>query len=247
VREFVRSNLLGLIAIFIALGGTAIALPGRNTVDSGDIKNHQVKTRDLAKRAVTGAKLRPGSVDSSKVIDDSLTGRDVDESTLDLPAAGEQATTRETIVVSPAELTPSLAGEPEIALSFNRPAVFFNPSTDNRVAATLAVPANRLPGSDLRVSVVWDANGTGDATWATEFAILEPGPVVAVSEGADAAGNSPAVNTEVETTVLNVPAGAVRNGDVLSLKIARNADAPSDTLPVFALLRAVEIRYAASG
>jgi hypothetical protein len=243
VREFVRSNLLGLIAIFIALGGTAIALPGRNTVDSGDIENRQVKAQDLARRSVTRAKLRPGSIDSSKVVDDSLTGRDIDESTLDLTANPTQRTT----VISPAELTPSLSGEPEINLSFNRPAVFFNPSTDNRVGATLAVPADRLPGSNLQVSVVWDANGTGNATWASEFATLKPGPVVPLPEGADVTGNSPAVNTEVETAVLTIPAGAVQNGDVLSLKIARNADAPSDTLPVFALLRAVEIRYTADG
>jgi hypothetical protein len=35
------------LALVVALGGTAIALPGKNTVNSGDIKNRQVKPADL--------------------------------------------------------------------------------------------------------------------------------------------------------------------------------------------------------
>jgi len=35
---------LGVIAILIALSGTSIALPGKNTVDSGDIKKNAVKS-----------------------------------------------------------------------------------------------------------------------------------------------------------------------------------------------------------
>jgi hypothetical protein len=51
-----------------------------------------VQTGRLANQAVTNAKLAPDSVDSATVLDDSLTGADVDESTLDLSslfAAGE--------------------------------------------------------------------------------------------------------------------------------------------------------------
>jgi len=73
---FIRSNVFGLIAIFIALGGTAGALSGKNKVDSGDIKKGNVKQSDLGAGAVT----------SVKVADDSITGIDVLESSLDLPA-----------------------------------------------------------------------------------------------------------------------------------------------------------------
>ena len=79
---YLRQNVLGLIAIFIALGGTAGALTGKNTVDSGDIKNGQVKLKDLKPNAVNGA----------IVADDSLTGDDVDESTL-TGVAGPQGAT----------------------------------------------------------------------------------------------------------------------------------------------------------
>ena len=69
---YLRQNLLGLIAIFIALGGTAAALDGKNTVDSGDIKNGQVKTKDL----------KANAVNSAVVADNTITGDDVDEATL---------------------------------------------------------------------------------------------------------------------------------------------------------------------
>ena len=85
MSEYIRRNVLGVVAIFIALGGTAAALPGKNTVDSGDIKKGQVKTRSLGKAAVTGPKLAPDSVDGSKVADNSLTSADVDESSLEIP------------------------------------------------------------------------------------------------------------------------------------------------------------------
>jgi hypothetical protein len=46
VSGHVRSNVVGYVAVFLALTGTAIALPGKNSVNSGDIKNNQVKSVD---------------------------------------------------------------------------------------------------------------------------------------------------------------------------------------------------------
>jgi hypothetical protein len=43
---------IALVALFAALGGTAVALEGRNSVRSDDIKNGQVRTPDIRKRAV---------------------------------------------------------------------------------------------------------------------------------------------------------------------------------------------------
>jgi hypothetical protein len=43
---------IALIALFAALGGTAVALDGRNSVRSDDIKNGQVRKPDIRKRAV---------------------------------------------------------------------------------------------------------------------------------------------------------------------------------------------------
>jgi hypothetical protein len=53
-RHF-RSNVVGYIALFcFAITGTAYALPGTNSVNSGDIKNRQVKRVDLAPDILAG-------------------------------------------------------------------------------------------------------------------------------------------------------------------------------------------------
>jgi hypothetical protein len=40
---------VAFVALLAALSGSATALQGKNTVDSGDIKNGQVKNKDLGK------------------------------------------------------------------------------------------------------------------------------------------------------------------------------------------------------
>ena len=72
VSRHIRHNIWGIVAVFIALTGTAAALPGKNGVDSGDIKKGNVKLADIGANAV----------DSSKVVDNSLTGADIQESSL---------------------------------------------------------------------------------------------------------------------------------------------------------------------
>jgi hypothetical protein len=73
---------VAFIALLAALSGTAVALPGKNSVDSGDIKNKQVKGKDLANNAVTSKKVKNSSVTGGDVKNDSLTGSDINESTL---------------------------------------------------------------------------------------------------------------------------------------------------------------------
>ena len=96
MSRHLRHNVVGYVALFcFAIGGVAQALPGKNKVDSGDIKKGQVKVSDLAGGAVTEPKLADGAVtnpklaqdavDGSKVAADSLGGADVDESSLEIP------------------------------------------------------------------------------------------------------------------------------------------------------------------
>jgi hypothetical protein len=75
---------VAFIALGLALGGTSYAVvkPGKNSVG----------TRQLRNSAVTAAKLKAGAVDSTKVRDDSLTGQDINESTLTaVPSAAQAA------------------------------------------------------------------------------------------------------------------------------------------------------------
>jgi hypothetical protein len=73
---------VAFIALLAALSGTAVALPGTSSVDSGDIKNKQVKGKDLANNAVTGKKVKNSSLTGADVRNDSLTGSDINEGTL---------------------------------------------------------------------------------------------------------------------------------------------------------------------
>jgi len=69
VRDHVRSNVVGYVAVFIALTGTAYAvdgpLPGQDQVGSADIINGEVKTNDLGADAVATGKIGDGQVQSS--------------------------------------------------------------------------------------------------------------------------------------------------------------------------------------
>jgi hypothetical protein len=56
VRErLTYANVIATTALFVALGGGAYALEGRNTVDAGDLKKNAVKPPEIAKNAVKKA------------------------------------------------------------------------------------------------------------------------------------------------------------------------------------------------
>lgn len=87
---------------FVALAGTAQALPGTNSVDSGDIIDGEVRRVDIAGSAVNSSKvadgtitgvdlldgsvgvndLAPNAVNTTKVLDNSLNGADVTNGSL---------------------------------------------------------------------------------------------------------------------------------------------------------------------
>jgi hypothetical protein len=65
------AHLLATISLVLAITGTAIALPGRNSVNGQDIKNGAVKSLDVR--------------------DNNLRGQDIKESTLDTVPSAEQS------------------------------------------------------------------------------------------------------------------------------------------------------------
>ena len=90
---------LAFVALLAALSGTAIALPGTNSVQSNDIKRNAVtspkikrnavRSSDIKRNAVRSSDIKRGAVRSSDVKNDSLTGSDINESTLGkVPSAG---------------------------------------------------------------------------------------------------------------------------------------------------------------
>src|SRR6266540_2873997 len=94
IRSFRPSPamVVALVALSVALAGSASALPGRNrvkrddiarnAVQSSDIRKNAIRTRHIKKRQVTRSRIAKRSIDSALVADDSLTGEDVLESSL---------------------------------------------------------------------------------------------------------------------------------------------------------------------
>jgi hypothetical protein len=85
VRRPSHATVVAYIALFLVLtGGTAVALNGQNTVFTDDIANDtQPASGGNPAGGLQAADLRPGSVGSSEAANNSLTGDDVNENTLD--------------------------------------------------------------------------------------------------------------------------------------------------------------------
>ena len=89
LTRFLRHNAVGLLALFVALGGTSYAatkLPKNSVgatqiksgaVTSSELRKGAVKNSDLGSGAVTGSKIKGNSVTSSKVKPGSLLASDL--------------------------------------------------------------------------------------------------------------------------------------------------------------------------
>jgi hypothetical protein len=78
IRAHIRSNVVGYVALFcFAVAGTAQALPGTSTVDSGDIINMEVKRPDLGPDSVVASKIAPGAVGGSQLNPEAFAAGDI--------------------------------------------------------------------------------------------------------------------------------------------------------------------------
>jgi hypothetical protein len=69
-RRLTFANVVALLALFIALGGSAYAVHlGKNAVKTRNIRNGAVVESKLADRAVTKAKIAPGAVGTGSLGD----------------------------------------------------------------------------------------------------------------------------------------------------------------------------------
>ena len=81
---FLRNNVLGLVAIYLALGGIALGTHpgGANTVSSGDVIDNELTTLDLKNNQIRTADVRDdslagGGLTSADVAADTLTNDDI--------------------------------------------------------------------------------------------------------------------------------------------------------------------------
>jgi hypothetical protein len=108
-RDHLRHHVIAYVALFIVLGGTAMALPGKGTVTSNDIakkavksKNlakHAVKSKNLAKHAVKSGNLADQAVTTTKLDDEAVTGAKADEASFQglIQGDGKQSMTSVTV------------------------------------------------------------------------------------------------------------------------------------------------------
>jgi hypothetical protein len=261
VKVHLRHNVVGYIALFcFAIGGTAIALPGKNKVDSGDIKQKSVHSGDLASGAVTrrniahgavsGPKLATGAVGSAAVLDHSLTSRDIDESTLSRPgiAAGsvgplEEADRERRILVSPGYF---YEGSAELGEAGPFASLNFDPASDEAAYLSIEVPGGRVAGTPLGVRLLWSADAGGDVVWEIASLAAGVGETMAIKI-APRRSTSGTAESIVTATSFTIPPDEVQNGDLLGMRVSRNADDPADTLVADARLHMLEISYMSTG
>ena len=97
------SMIVALVALSVALAGTATALPGRARVKKDDIsraavrsvhiKSRAVQSKHIKSHAVTRSKIAKRAVSSSEVGQDALTGANIVESSLSTVPGATNATT----------------------------------------------------------------------------------------------------------------------------------------------------------
>jgi hypothetical protein len=58
---------LGLLALFIALGGVAEALPGANTIDGNDLQAGTVRSREVVNDSLRAGDIRAGAIQDSEL------------------------------------------------------------------------------------------------------------------------------------------------------------------------------------
>ena len=128
-RSHITRNVVGYLALFIALGGTSYGLAS-GSIDSREIKNDAVRTRDLRNNDVRSRDIRNRTIVARDVGNNELDGDQIDESGLaQVPSA---------ISADTASNALSLGGQPASAVG-RAPAAAVN--FDNGDAGpVLAVP-----------------------------------------------------------------------------------------------------------
>jgi len=146
---FLRNNCVGLLALFVALGGTsyaAVKLP-KNSVGSAQIKSGAVNTSELRNRAVKNADLGSGAVTGSKIKGNSVTSSKIKPGSLLISdfKTGELPKT-------PTSTTPSGAAGGALSGTYPNPGLADNSVTGPKIAdgAITASKLGKLPATRIK-------------------------------------------------------------------------------------------------
>jgi hypothetical protein len=218
MRRFLASRpspamAVAFVALLAALSGTAIALPGTNSVDSGDIKNGQVKNKDVRRNAITGAKVKNSALRGADVRNDSLTGLDINESTLaQVPSANTANTANSANSANTANTANNVAA-PENFHEIGAPGEpgFQNGCANVPPAPPLSFePVGFYKDREGRVHLkgVYECPAPGGVAFQLPAGYRpENGRVVAIPHGCGGCTDSPSADSEAVGLLLIVGAG----------------------------------------
>jgi hypothetical protein len=108
IGRHLRGNVVGYVALFVALSGTAVAIPGHNNVKSKNIATGAVKSKAIAKGAVKSSKLAnsavgnqaiaPGAISSTKLAAGAVVTNTLGNSAVTSEKLADDAVTRQKIL-----------------------------------------------------------------------------------------------------------------------------------------------------
>ena len=76
------SMVVAMLALFVAIGGTAAGLPGRNSVDSGDVKDENLRSKDLRADSVGNDEILNSAVRQDEIALGAVNGLHIADGTL---------------------------------------------------------------------------------------------------------------------------------------------------------------------
>src|SRR5689334_9276196 len=186
-RRLTYSNLIATLALFIALGGAAVAagLP-RNSVGPKQLKRGAVTAAKIRKQAVTSAKLATGAVTIGKLGPNSVGPNNIGNGAVTTPKIGKAAVIAESIknsVITTNKLnneavtTPKLANEAVSTAKLGKGSV---------TAAKLSDEIGPLLGtlkSGQTLRGVFDLGGQARVAISYQFPLLNPPAVTILKKG----------------------------------------------------------------
>jgi hypothetical protein len=149
---------VAMMALFVALSGSAVALQGRNKVDKNDIRKDAVRSKQVKNENLKGIDLKDGTVLGADVGDGSLTEADLAANSVDSSEIADNA-------VKSSEIANNAVGSPQI--------------DDNAVGASdvkgiyAAVTGVNAPTANTYVDGSSSCN-QGDAVLGGGFSWLDP-------------------------------------------------------------------------
>jgi hypothetical protein len=139
ISRHIRSNIVGYVALFFALTGTAAALQGKNSVRANDIAKGAVTTPKIRADAVTAAKLAQGSVGAGAIAAQAVGASEIANGAVGSPEIANGA-------VGASELASGAVGTDKIAAGAVTGAQLNQPTLGLGPASFGQMPALRIGG-----------------------------------------------------------------------------------------------------